>query len=139
VPGAGGGRGELLAGAWGAGGRRFPRAAPRIERWRRLAARLPASEVLARALDESGAWAGLAQGLRGPQRLANLAKLLDRIREHEAGGFRALSDVAAMLRVMMQGEGGGGGGAGCTVGVGAGGRLASPGRQRRRGPLGVVR
>src|SRR5262249_62231377 len=105
VPGAGGGRGELLAGPWGAGGPQLPRAAARIERWRRLAARLPASEVLARALDESGAWAGLAQGLRGPQRLANLAKLLDRIREHEAGGFRALSDVAAMLRVMMQEEG----------------------------------
>jgi len=113
------GRGEILAAASVSERSQLSQAAARIERWRRLAARLPASEVLARALDESGAWAGLAQGLRGPQRLANLAKLLDRIREHEAGGFRALSDVAAMLRVMMQEEEREGEAAVDTVGVDA--------------------
>src|SRR5262249_38416389 len=71
------------------------RATERLARWRRVAGRLEVSELLGRALDESGAWAALAQGLRGPQRLANVVKLQELVRGYEAGGFRALADVAA--------------------------------------------
>jgi ATP-dependent helicase/nuclease subunit A len=76
------------------------RVAAAVGRWRALAGRMAASEILGLALDESGAWAGYAQGLRGSQQIANLAKLLDVVRGYEAGGFRALGDVAAMLRVL---------------------------------------
>jgi ATP-dependent helicase/nuclease subunit A len=78
--------------------------AQRIERWRRWRQRVPASELLARALEESGAYAGLLQGLRGPQRMANIGKLLDLVRGYEAGGFRALGDIAAALRILMEEE-----------------------------------
>jgi ATP-dependent helicase/nuclease subunit A len=80
------------------------RAQHHLAAWRREAGRIPTSELLARALDESGAWAALAHGLRGPQRIANVGKLLDIVRDYERGGFRGLGDVAAALGVLMEEE-----------------------------------
>jgi ATP-dependent helicase/nuclease subunit A len=80
------------------------RSAALLARWLGLAGRVSASELLLRSLDESGAWAGLAQGLRGPQRVANTHKLLELLRGYEAAGFRALTDVVASLRVLTEEE-----------------------------------
>jgi len=66
-----------------------------LQRWRSLADRLPLHELIHRVLDESGAWAAYASLPSGPQRVANLLKLIDQVREFELVGTEG---AAALVR-----------------------------------------
>jgi ATP-dependent helicase/nuclease subunit A len=80
--------------------RRAARVRERIERWRELADRIPLSDLMARALEESGAFAALAWGPRGPQRVANVEKLLDLARRFEAESGLGIAAFVERLRVL---------------------------------------
>ncbi|GIW71276.1 MAG: hypothetical protein KatS3mg102_0818 [Planctomycetota bacterium] len=83
-----------------------------------LAWRVPAAELVRRALEASGAWAAYAVGPRGPQALANLERLLDVVRELQARTSRGLGELAALLVEMAEVAGNEGEAAVCAEATG---------------------
>ncbi|HTY60382.1 MAG TPA: 3'-5' exonuclease, partial [Bacteroidota bacterium] len=69
-----------------------------------LGGRLPAAELIARILRETGFNAALAGTVRGAQAGANLAKLLEMARAYEAQGFTSLYDFVGRLERLIQEE-----------------------------------
>ena len=66
-----------------------------LERFRALSRKEVPARLLRRALDERGVWASLVDDDRGGQSLANVEKLLDRVRELFQEGA---TDLGAVLR-----------------------------------------
>ncbi len=69
-----------------------------------LSQRMPPSRLLITALDHTGAWASLAAGPEGEQRLANVDKLLTLARSFESAGFVSLVDFLERLRLLVDRE-----------------------------------
>ncbi len=68
--------------------------------WQKLkrdSAYRPATELLLMALEESGAWAAYASGQRGDQRIANIFKFVDILRDLEDNGLTSLREVHRSL------------------------------------------
>ncbi len=72
---------------------RAARAFERLERWRALREDLTPSDLLRTALDDVGAWGVFADDGRGGRALANVEKLLDRVRDLPASGVVGLSAI----------------------------------------------
>lgn len=72
---------------------RAARAFERLERWRALREDLTPSDLLRTALDDVGAWGVFADDGRGGRALANVEKLLDRVRELPASGVVGLAAI----------------------------------------------
>jgi ATP-dependent helicase/nuclease subunit A len=98
------GEGDLIAAASASERAQIRRAFARLSRWRARAGHCGAAELYAQALDDSGAYAALAQGLRGPQQLANVARLCEVIRGFEVAGWRGLWEAAEALGVLIEEE-----------------------------------
>lgn len=64
-----------------------------LARWREHARRSPVATVLSRALEESGAYAPLAFGVDGRQRVLNVEKFLNVVAALESEGARTLGDL----------------------------------------------
>jgi ATP-dependent helicase/nuclease subunit A len=69
-----------------------------------ISQRTPPSLLLITALERTGAWASLAAGPEGEQRLANIDKLLTLARAFESTGFVSLSDFLDRLRLQIEDE-----------------------------------
>ncbi|MBT5534248.1 UvrD-helicase domain-containing protein, partial [Candidatus Poribacteria bacterium] len=75
------------------------KAAALLERWRSAARRSPIATVLAQTLAESGAYAPLALGVDGRQRVLNVEKFLGVVAAFEAEGARTLGDLNRYIDV----------------------------------------
>lgn len=73
-----------------------------LERYRLLAASLPADQLLHRLYEEAGLLAVASARRHGEQRVANLRLLHEHARRFEQGGFRGLSAFVRMLDRMEQ-------------------------------------
>ena len=73
-------------------------AAARLRRWRERSDRMSHTDLLQRALEESGAYALYAVLPEGEQILANLRQFFDRVRVEEARSALGLSRLARRLR-----------------------------------------
>ncbi len=76
---------------------RYPEKTDVVERYRALLGSRLASELVRQLINETGYDALLAGLPRGPQRLANLRKVLDWLRETERGAHTTAADVARKL------------------------------------------
>ena len=80
------------------------RAAERLEydgTWRQRVDRMPHSELLLAALDESGAWAVYADEPEGERRLANLRQFFEVLQALESGRAASLADTARRLKKLV--------------------------------------
>jgi ATP-dependent exoDNAse (exonuclease V) beta subunit len=68
-----------------------------LSRWKLLRETLPPSLLLRQALDETGAWGAFAADGRGGRAVANVEKLLDRVRELPAQGIVGLAAIREHL------------------------------------------
>ncbi len=69
--------------------------------WRRRVDRVPHSDLLMIALDESGAWGVYTEGEEGERRLANLKLFFDEVRLLESNRNASLADTARRLKTLV--------------------------------------